>query len=70
MVVILIGARRMNYREENKMATRNDLFLDLVKMGMTKEDLETNIKRRPWIWEVYEGWLVVLPTENEKDHGI
>ena len=39
-------------------------------MGMTKEELETNIKRRPWIWEVYEGWLVVLPSEKEKNLDI
>ncbi|CAK0773183.1 hypothetical protein CCP4SC76_5720003 [Gammaproteobacteria bacterium] len=50
------------------MANRNDMFLELVKLGMTKEALETNIKRRPWIWKVYEGWLEVLPSESEKVH--
>ncbi|MGF6604365.1 hypothetical protein P3T23_009120 [Paraburkholderia sp. GAS448] len=40
----------------------NLLFLDLVKEGLTREELATSIKRRPSLWQRFETWLDHLPT--------
>ncbi len=56
----------MIYNSSTEMDKNNNMFICLVNLGMTKEDLEANINRRPWIWKIYEKWLDVLPTEKEK----
>ncbi len=48
-----------------KAADTNNLFLDFVKDGMTREELQSNIDRRPVLWERFSNWLVILPTKEE-----
>jgi hypothetical protein len=42
----------------------NTTFLALVHEGMTREELQTNIARRPLLWERFSGWLNKLPSSN------
>ena len=52
---------QMYYNAERKSAESNQAFLFLVKDGMTRQELETNINRRPALWERFSNWLSVLP---------
>jgi hypothetical protein len=49
------------YAEQKKIGESNQLFLDLVNDGMTREELQANIKRRPELWGRWENWLPKLP---------
>ena len=52
---------KMYYNTERKSAQLNQAFLFLVKDGMTRQELETNINRRPALWSRFSNWLSVLP---------
>ncbi|MBC8737147.1 hypothetical protein F6X40_10040 [Paraburkholderia sp. UCT31] len=52
----------MFYQEQRKIADGNATFLDLVRDGMTREELATNIARRPSLWGRFANWLEVLPS--------
>lgn len=52
---------QMYYKSERKSAELNQAFLFLVKDGMTRQELETNINRRPALWSRFSNWLSVLP---------
>jgi hypothetical protein len=43
------------YREQRKIADVNANFMDLVREGMTREELARNIERRPSLWKRFEG---------------
>jgi hypothetical protein len=51
---------QMYYNAERKSAELNQAFLFLVKDGMTRQELETNINRRPALWSRFSNWLSVL----------
>jgi hypothetical protein len=53
------------YEEHRKIAGANEVFMDLVKSGMTREDLAKNISRRPELWGKFANWLDVLPSRSE-----
>ena len=48
-----------------KVADANDAFLFLVEHGMTREELETNIQKRPALWGRFSGWLEKLPSSTQ-----
>jgi hypothetical protein len=52
------------YREQRKIADVNANFMDLVREGMTREELARNIERRPSLWKRFEGFLNVLPSSG------
>lgn len=50
-----------------KLAEANAEFMELVNHStnpLTREDLETNIKRRPSLWGRYAGFLDTLPSRE------
>lgn len=50
------------YREvERKIANLNEAFMDLVREGLTREDLEMLIEKRPELYERFSNFLNVLP---------
>ncbi len=51
------------YQAEQQAARVNEVFLFLVKEGMTREELATCIERRPALWQRFEDWLPVLPSK-------
>ena len=53
----------------NMPRTKNDLFLMLVKDGLTREELQENITRRPLLWEPFSHWLDRLPSGLETREG-
>ena len=54
------------YTQQRRLADANEVFLLLVKDGMTREDLAENIRRRPELWGRYSHWLDRLPRRQEK----
>ncbi len=53
---------QMFYAAHRQIAETNNTFLELVKEGLTREDLARNIARRPALWQRYAGWLDKLPS--------
>jgi hypothetical protein len=54
---------QMYYAAEHRAAEVNLTFLDLVKDGMTREELARNIERRPSLWQRFEHWVPHLPSK-------
>lgn len=52
---------QMFYAANRQVAETNNAFLELVKEGMTREELARNIERRPALWQRFDNWLPVLP---------
>lgn len=52
---------QMYYDAVNRAARANELFLQMVEDGMTREELQKNIDRRPALWERFSNWLEKLP---------
>lgn len=55
---------QMFYQAHRQIADANETFLELVKDGMTREELQRNIERRPALWSRYANWLEVLPSNQ------
>lgn len=53
---------QMYYNAVRAASERDLLFLELVKDGLTRQELRQNIARRPALWSRYRGWLDQLPT--------
>lgn len=54
---------QMYYAVSFKIAECNQMFLQLVRDGLTREELEKLIAKRPSLWGKYEGFLSRLPTK-------
>ena len=52
---------QMFYEEQRKIADAEQLFMEMVRDGLTRAELQAAINRRPALWERYENWLPVLP---------
>ena len=48
-------------RAQKSIFETNELFLEFVKEGMTRSELQKNIDRRPQLWSRFSNWLDVLP---------
>ena len=49
------------YEEQRKLGEANETFMEMVKDGLTRRELQRNIDRRPYLWGRYANWLEVLP---------
>ena len=54
---------QMFYAAHRQVAETNNTFLELVKEGMTREDLAACIAKRPALWQRYASWLDKLPSK-------
>ena len=52
---------QMFYEEDRKIGDLNELFMELVREGLTRRELEINIARRPSLWGRFSNWLEKLP---------
>lgn len=52
------------YAEQRKLGERNIQFLEMVKDGLTREELQALINKRPAYYGQYENWLDRLPSSN------
>ena len=50
---------------QNRSAGVDHLFLDLVSDGLTREELQKNIDRRPELWGRFSNWLEQLPSKED-----
>ena len=58
--------QKQMFEDAQKMSAEVDLlFLDMVADGLTKEELQKNIDRRPGLWKRYENWLPKLPSSKD-----
>jgi len=58
--------QKQYFREaQHKNAEANELFLEFVRNGMTRDDLLKNIERRPSLWQRFYVWLEKLPKKEE-----
>lgn len=56
---------QMFYAAHRQVAETNNTFMELVKAGLTREDLARNIARRPALWQRFESWLPALPSREQ-----
>lgn len=72
MLVCCIGETKMRkktavdyfWESHRKVADANKTFMDLVLSGLTKEELECLIERRPSVWRRFSRWLDKLPVKD------
>lgn len=55
---------QMYYQASRKVGELNQEFMWLAQNGMTREDLQRNIERRPSLWSRFSGFLATLPSRN------
>ena len=64
----MMNQMQLYEQERKKIAESNELFLEFVEEGMTREQLAKLIKHRPTLWGRFASWLNTLPTqENSHD---
>lgn len=61
----MITQERMFYAAHRQISDGNIAFMDLVKDGLTRENLASCIKRRPSLWGRFEGFLKTLPSKDD-----
>jgi hypothetical protein len=52
---------QMFYQEQRKIADLNALFMEMVKDGMTRAELQKLITKRPHVYGRFSNWLPMLP---------
>lgn len=55
---------QMFYESHKKLADVNNEFMWLVQNGITREDLQTNIEKRPALWSRFASFVNTLPSRN------
>ena len=53
------------YAESRRNADLNMQFMEFVKEGMTRQELQKCIDKRPELWGRWSNWLNVLPSKEE-----
>ena len=61
---------QMFYRASRHNAELDMLFSELVKSGLTREELLKNIERRPYLWGRFSNWLDRLPKASSRQNTI
>ena len=61
----MMTQEQMYWKAHDRIAGQNEMFLLLVDEGMTREELEKNIERRPALWGRFSGWLEKLPSSTQ-----
>lgn len=63
---------QMFYEESHKIAEACVLFNEFVKDGLTRNELQRLINKRPALWGRFSNWLDKLPSElpNHKDFSL
>jgi len=52
---------QMFYASHRRSADANDTFLEIVSDGLTADELQRHIAKRPEVWARFENWLPKLP---------
>ena len=56
---------QMFYEEQRKIANLDHAFMDAVKEGLTRNELQSLIERRPQVYSRFSDWLEKLPEEKK-----
>jgi uncharacterized protein (UPF0262 family) len=62
MPSVMPSQEQMYYAAVRSSTEVNLQFLEFVKDGLTREELQTNINRRPGLWGRFSAWLDKLPS--------
>jgi len=49
------------WEEHRKIANLNQVFMEMVKDGMTAKELEALIEKRPHVYSRFSHWIAKLP---------
>jgi len=52
---------QMFYKAQKNNHEVNETFLELVRDGLTRDELQQNINKRPELWGRFKNWLDKLP---------
>jgi len=63
----LPSQKQMFYAADKRNSELNLQFLEFVKEGMTRQELQKCIDRRPGLWGRWSNWLNVLPEKEENE---
>lgn len=61
-----VSQQQMFYQASRANAELNIQFLQFVREGLTREELQRNIDRRPALWGRWRSWLSSLPCSSQK----
>ena len=53
--------KQLYYRAASRSADADKTFLEIVKQGLTRKELQHNIDKRPALWSRFSNWLDKLP---------
>lgn len=57
----------MYYNAVRNSCERDETFMELVRNGLTRQELAVNIERRPSLWSRYAGFFRTLPSSPLRD---
>ena len=60
----MMNQMQLYEQERKRISESNELFLEFVEEGMTREQLAKLIKYRPTLWGRFASWLNTLPTQE------
>jgi hypothetical protein len=52
---------QMAFEAQQRIAKQNEVFMQMVRVGMTRAHLEKLIAMRPSLWGRFSNWLESLP---------
>ena len=57
----------MYYNAVRNSCERDETFMELIRGGLTRQELAVNIERRPSLWSRYAGYFRTLPSSPMRD---
>lgn len=61
--------KQMFYEAHRVVADTNNEFMEAVRNGLTREELQSQITWNPDGWKRFENWLDKLPSEKDVKTG-
>lgn len=61
-----MNQKQIFYSVSRQLAETDALFSEFVRDGLTREQLQRNIERRPSLWGRYEGFLPRLQNKRNE----
>jgi hypothetical protein len=62
VMIATVNSVEWFYQRQHEIAERCLLFHEFVEDGLTREELEALIEKRPSVWGMFSEWLENLPS--------